>query len=75
MVDRFLAKKVLTYALKRGLVIAGSYLVAEGWIEGEVWTQVAPGLAMLVADFALSLYDKYQARKAVTDAQTAAKLA
>ena len=63
--DKFLAKRILTYALRRGLAVAGAYFVAEGWVEGEVWTQVAPGLVLLAADFLMSIYDKYQARKAV----------
>lgn len=63
--DRFLTRKMIAYAVRRALTLGGAYLVAEGWVEGDVWTQVAPGLALLVADFALSMYDKVQARKTV----------
>lgn len=63
--DKFLVKKMLSYALRRGLTLLGGYFVAEGWVEGEMWSQVAPGLALLVADFVMSMYDKLQARKAV----------
>jgi hypothetical protein len=63
--DRFLTRKMLAYAVRRGLMIAGAYLVSEGWVEGEVWTQAAPGIALIAADFALSMYDKVQARRTV----------
>jgi hypothetical protein len=62
-IDDFIAKKALAYAIRRGLFYAGSYLVANGWTSDEIWTQLAPGLALLLADFALSARDKIKARK------------
>lgn len=65
MLDKFITRKMIAYAVRRGLVLLGGYLVAEGWVEGDVWTQAAPGIALVGADFALSMYEKVQARKTV----------
>lgn len=62
-IDDFLTKKAIAYAIRRGLFYAGTYLVANGWTSDEIWTQLAPGLALLLADFILSARDKMKARK------------
>jgi hypothetical protein len=72
-IDKFLTKKMIAYAVRRGLLLVGLYLVKEGWVEGDVWTEVAPGLALMAADAALSLYDKIQARRTVVAAADPSK--
>jgi hypothetical protein len=62
-IDDFLTKKALSYAIRRGLFYVGTYLVANGWTSDDIWTQLAPGLALLLVDAILSLRDKLKARQ------------
>ena len=63
--DKFLLKKMLAYALRRALTAAGLYLIEQGWVDASDWTQMLPGLSLVLVDFALSMTDKVMARRTV----------
>lgn len=63
--DGFVFKRMLAFAVRRALTLGGAYLIDRGWVEGDVWAQVVPGLALVAADFAWSLYEKIKTKNKV----------
>jgi hypothetical protein len=69
-IDKLLLKRVIVFALRRGLTALGLLLIERGWVDATDWAQLSLALAPILADLAWSLYEKSQAdRKVAAPAQ------
>lgn len=67
--DAVLGKRLITFALRRGLSALGLLLIERGVVDPSDWLQLSAALLPVAADLLWSLYDKAQADKKLADAK------
>jgi len=71
-IDKLLFRRVVTFAIRRGLSGLGLLLIERGWVDANDWGQLSLALAPIAADLAWSLWEKKQADKKLAAATDAA---
>lgn len=68
-IEKRLVLGVLTYALRRALMLGGAELVRRNWTTEALWVPFAEAAVLIIADFAWSMYDKAKKTGAPPDVQ------